>query len=52
MQILESNLKELLARNEAAFERLRADVYKGVLAVISAIGVAVAVLGFWLQRGG
>ena len=30
MLILESNLKELLAKNEAAFERLRADVNKGI----------------------
>ena len=44
MQILESNLKELLAKNEAAFERLRADVYRAVLAVIGAMGLAVAVL--------
>ena len=44
MQILESNMKELLADNRAAFERLRADVYRGVLAVIGAMGLAVAVL--------
>ena len=60
MQVLESNIKEILAENRVAFEKslsetkiafeqLRTGMYRVGFAVISAMGVAVAVLGLFLR---
>ena len=53
MQILESNLKELLAKNEAAFERLRTTIEQQgkqqMWFIVAVVTLGMVALGFYLQ---
>ena len=47
MQISESSLKELMARQDAAFQRLRADMHKFIWgALVASVGLFVSIVVF------
>ena len=56
MKILESNLKELLAKNEVAFQQLRADVHKfmwvGLATGITLVGTIVVLVEYAFRGSG
>ena len=56
MQILESNMKQLLAENRAAFEKLRADVHKlvwvGLATLVTLFGAVVVLADYAFRSGG